>query len=68
MQRLIKKCPECQKQTMEGEMQPIPTEFDLPFPLPKIHTYGYMPFIMQKYHQYIIYICMNCGYLQVFLR
>jgi hypothetical protein len=65
MQRLIKKCPEC-RGTMEGEQQQIPTEIDLPL-FQKINPYNFMPFIMQKYHQYTVYICINCGYLQIFL-
>jgi hypothetical protein len=51
---------------MEGEQQQIPAEIDLPL-LQKLHPYLYMPFIMRKYHQYTVYICINCGYLQIFL-
>ena len=45
-QRLIKKCPECQ-QTMEGEMQAVPTELDLPL-FQKLNPYSFMPEIMKN--------------------
>jgi hypothetical protein len=33
---------------MEGEMQAIPTEIEIKFPVPKLHPYNYMPEIMKK--------------------
>jgi hypothetical protein len=64
--RLIRKCTECRDGYMDGELQAIPTELELPL-FQKIAPSKYMPEIMKQHHFYTVFICKKCGILKIFL-